>query len=194
MVIKSIKEIVRKIYYFRYYKKFRGKAKNVMLSRNGHILKPEEISFGENIFIGRGFYISAMNLEFGSDIMIGPNVMIECTNHKYDIVGKSMFKYSDSKSSKGVRIEDDVWIGGNVTILDGVVIGEGSIVGASSVITRSVPPYTICVGNPCRPIKKRFDDNSLKEHLKSVKSRYSINQIIETRNQYFKDETVNTKF
>jgi acetyltransferase-like isoleucine patch superfamily enzyme len=193
MALKGLKELVRKLYYFRYYRKFRGKAKNVMLSRKGHILKPEEITFGENIFIGRGFYISAMNLEFGSDIMIGPNVLIECTNHKYELIGKSMFSYADMKKSNGIRIENDVWIGGNVTILDGVTIGEGSVIGASSIITRSIPPYTVCVGNPCKPIKKRFDDNSLAEHLKTINSRYSINQIVETRNQYFKDETTYTK-
>ena len=194
MAISNIKEYVRKLYYYKYYRKFRGKAKNVMLSKNGHILRPEEITFGENIFIGRGFYISAMKLEFGSDIMIGPNVLIECTNHKYDIEGKSMFSYADEKTSKGVRIENDVWIGGNVTILDGVTIGEGSVVGASSIVTRSMPPYTICVGNPCKPLKKRFDDKILEVHLKLVNSKYSIEQILESRNKYFKNETVNTKF
>ncbi len=194
MAISNLKEFIRKLYYYKYYRKFRGKAKNVMLSMNGHILRPEEISFGENIFIGRGFYISAMKLEFGSDIMIGPNVLIECTNHRYDIQGKSMFSYADEKTSKGVRIENDVWIGGNVTILDGVAIGEGSVVGACSIVTRSMPPYTICVGNPCKPLKKRFEDKILEEHLRLVKSKYSIEQILESRNKFFKNETVNTKF
>ena len=193
MVISNLKEFARKLYYYKYYRKFRGKAKNVFLSRKGHILRPGEISLGENIFIGRGFYISAMKLEIGSDIMIGPNVLIECTNHRYDIPGKPMFNYADEKSSKGIRIENDVWIGGNVTILDGVTIGEGSVIGASSIVTRSIPPYTISVGNPCKPLKKRFDDNTLEEHLRMVNSRYSVEQILESRNKYFKNETVNTK-
>ena len=76
MVIKSISTILRKLYYFKYCRKFCGKAKNVILSRKRFIFNPEEISLGENIFIGRCFYISAINLEIGSNIMIGPNLLI----------------------------------------------------------------------------------------------------------------------
>ena len=165
MVIKKIKNFIRRLYYFKYYNKFKGKSKNVILSMNGYILNPEEMTLGENIFIGRSFYISANKLEFGSNIMIGPNLLIECSNHTYDTLGKTMFSYSNLKSSRGIIIEDDVWIGGNVTILDGVTIGEGCIIGASSNVIRSLPPYTISVGNPCKPIKRRFDDDALAKHL-----------------------------
>lgn len=183
MVIKNIKYFLRRLYYFRYYNKFQGIAKNVLLSRNGHILNPNEMKLGENIFIGRGFNISANNLQFGSNIMIGPNVLIECSNHTFSVVGKPMFSYSSQKTSKGIIIEDDVWIGGNVTILDGVVIGEGCVVGASSNVTKSLPPYTICVGNPCKPIKQRFDDNDMIEHLRMVNSKYGTIQILKASNK-----------
>jgi acetyltransferase-like isoleucine patch superfamily enzyme len=185
MAIRIIRSFLRHLYYFNYYRNFRGKAKNVILSGKGCILRPHEISLGENIFIGRGFYISATNLEFGSNIMIGPNLLIECSNHRYDTIGKSMYSYSNAKSSQGIRIEDDVWIGGNVTILDGVTIGEGCVIGACSNVTKSLPPYTICVGNPCKPLKKRFDDTDLAKHLASVNSRYPIGQIKNMRNPFF---------
>jgi len=55
-------------------------------------------------------------------------------------------------------IGSDVWIGQNVTILPGVHIGNGAIVGLNSVVGSNVEPYTIVVGNPARPIRKRFDD------------------------------------
>lgn len=55
-------------------------------------------------------------------------------------------------------IGNDVWIGQNATILPGVHIGDGAIIGANSVIGSDVAPYTIVVGNPARPIRKRFDD------------------------------------
>jgi maltose O-acetyltransferase len=182
MVIKSIRDLLRKLYYFKYYSKFQGKAKNIILSKNGYIKNPEEISFGKNIFIGRGFNISANKLQLGSNIMIGPNVLIECSNHTFTTIGKTIYSYSTIKSSKGIKIEDDVWIGGNVSILDGVTIGEGCVVGASSNVIKSLPPYTICVGNPCKPIKKRFDDIALKEHLLLVNSRLDFNQILKLRN------------
>ena len=59
-------------------------------------------------------------------------------------------------------IENDVWIGGFVTILDGVTIGNGSIIGAGSVISKDVEPYTIVVGNPQKVLKKRFSENKIK--------------------------------
>ena len=56
---------------------------------------------------------------------------------------------------KPVVIEDDVWIGGRVTILPGVHIATGSIIGAGSVVTKNVEPYTIVGGNPAHFLKKR---------------------------------------
>lgn len=55
-------------------------------------------------------------------------------------------------------IGNDVWIGQNAVILPGVHIGSGAIIGANSVVGSDVSPYTIVVGNPSRPVRKRFDD------------------------------------
>lgn len=56
----------------------------------------------------------------------------------------------------GVTIENGVWIGNNVIILPNVTIGEKSIVGAGSVVTKSIPAYSVAVGNPAHVIK-HFD-------------------------------------
>jgi hypothetical protein len=55
----------------------------------------------------------------------------------------------DTHASTG----DDVWLGGNVTILGGVRIGSGSTIGAGSVITKDVPPRSVVVGNPGRVVR-----------------------------------------
>lgn len=65
---------------------------------------------------------------------------------------------SRERSKGGVDIGSDVWIADNVTILSGVSVGDGCCIGAGSVVTRSIPPYTIAAGNPCRPIRPRFPD------------------------------------
>jgi maltose O-acetyltransferase len=52
-----------------------------------------------------------------------------------------------------VTIGDNVWIGGNVTILPGVNIGDNVTIGAGSVVTHDIPSNVIAVGNPCRPVK-----------------------------------------
>ena len=48
----------------------------------------------------------------------------------------------------GIIIEDNVWIGANSVIVDGVTIGKGSIVAAGSVVIKNVDPYQVVGGNP----------------------------------------------
>lgn len=69
---------------------------------------------------------------------------------------------SDELPLKGdTVIENDVWIGQNVTFLPGVHVGDGAIIGANSVVARDIPAYTVACGNPCRVIRKRFDDDMI---------------------------------
>ncbi len=157
--------------------KFKGCGKNVWLGRGGRIGRPHEVSFGSSVFINEGFHISARNLTFGNDIMIGPNLVIECDDHIFDEVGITMFENRSKRKIGSVAVENDVWIGANVTILKGVVIGEGSVVGAHSVVSKNIPPYTVCVGAPCKPIRKRFSDEGLKEHLRLTDSEYALSEI-----------------
>lgn len=60
------------------------------------------------------------------------------------------WRYSEADS---IIIEDNVWIGERCTILKGVRIGQGSVIGCNSVVTKSVPPYSIAVGNPAKVVK-----------------------------------------
>ena len=60
-----------------------------------------------------------------------------------------------------IIIGNDVWIGYEAVILSGVTIGDGAIVAARSVVTRDVPPYTIVGGVPARPIRRRFDPETI---------------------------------
>ena len=68
--------------------------------------------------------------------------------------------YSEKKP---LIIEDDVWIGMNVTIMVGRRIAKGTIVAANSVVTKDFPPYSIIGGNPARLIRSRIQDNNIKE-------------------------------
>lgn len=69
---------------------------------------------------------------------------------------------STTEFSKGdVIIKNDVWIGYGVTILSGVTIEDGSVIGAGTIVSKSVPPYSIVVGNPGKVIKKRFDQKTI---------------------------------
>lgn len=57
-------------------------------------------------------------------------------------------------------IGNDVWIGNNATIMQGINIGDGAIIGTNSLVTKDVAPYTIVGGNPAKEIRKRFDEET----------------------------------
>lgn len=64
-------------------------------------------------------------------------------------------------------MQDDVWIGRNVTILSGVTIGQGAVIVAGAVVTKDVPPYVIVGGVPARVIKYRFSQKIIDRFLKT---------------------------
>lgn len=65
-----------------------------------------------------------------------------------------------------IIIGNDVWIGYEAVIMAGVTVGDGAIIGTRAVVTKDVPPYTIVGGVPAKPIRKRFDNETLDELLK----------------------------
>lgn len=146
------------LYYRKLYTK--GKVgKNVLLSRHGTVVNPQEVIIGNNVFVSEYFHISAYQFKIGNDVIIGPRLTAICNNHKFNNEGKTVFEMAADKEYEPIVIEDDVWIGANVTLLPGVTISKGCIIGAGSVVTKSMPPYMVCVGVPCKAIKKRFAHN-----------------------------------
>ena len=67
-----------------------------------------------------------------------------------------------------IMIGNDVWIGYEAVILSGVTIGDGAVIGCRAVVTNDIPPYTIVGGVPAKPIRKRFDEETIKE-LQKIK-------------------------
>ena len=121
--------------------------------------KGGSIEIGDHANIsGNCMLISESTLSIGSNVLVaGMTYIIAGGNHGTDrtdipIIRQPVF------SRGGVTIEDNAWIGANVTILDGVRIGRDSIIGAGSVVTRSIPEYSIAVGVPARVIKSRRQD------------------------------------
>lgn len=91
-------------------------------------------------------------LEIGNDVHIATKCTIIPANHGIKS-GTPLF--SQPETREGIKIEDDVWIGANVSILDGVTIGTGSVVGAGAVVNRSCLPYSIIAGVPAKLIGRR---------------------------------------
>lgn len=86
----------------------------------------------------------------------------------------------DGKFDKDIIVEEDVWLGINVTLLNGAHIGRGCIVGAGCVISGEWPPYMVIAGNPARIIKPVFPLDDIIHHeekLYTQEDRISINTL-----------------
>lgn len=117
--------------------------------------KGMKITIGHNVQFGNDCKI-ASDICFGNNILIAGQVCFVGKNdHKFMTPEK--FIWNSQRGENGVTIvEDDVWIGYNVTVVGGIRIGKGSIIAAGSVITKDVPPCEIWGGVPAKKIKDRF--------------------------------------
>lgn len=124
---------------------------------------------GDKLIIGN-FCAIAKGIEF---VMNGANHrMSSVTTYPFNIMGggweKSTPTLEDLPFKGDTVVGNDVWIGQNVTVMPGVHIGNGAIIAANSVVTKDISPYHIAGGNPCRMIRKRFDDELI-EYLLRLK-------------------------
>ncbi len=163
---------------------FRACGKNVRFDGFGYY-SFHTISIGDDVFIGPGAHFFAMvsEIRIGNKVMFGPNVTIRGGNHNTSVVGSYMFdvKVKRPDNDQPVIIEDDVWVGCNVTILKGVTIGRGAVIAAGAVVTRSVPPYAIAGGVPSKVLKFRWTVEEILEHerrLYPAERRLSARQLI----------------
>jgi maltose O-acetyltransferase len=125
---------------------------NVNIER-GAILS-SSIKLGNNSGIGINCYLADGAITIGNNVMMGPEVIIHTRNHRHDRWDIPMNEQG-FEEVEPVTIEDDVWIGSRAVILPGVTIGEGCIIGAGAVVTKSIEPFSVAVGNPARIVKKR---------------------------------------
>ena len=112
------------------------------------------IHAGRALAINTGAFISARApLHFGHGVLVGPNVVIITSNHRYDMPDRPISEQGHELAE--IHIGDDCWIGANAVILAGVNVAEGTIVSAGSVVTRDTQPYTIVAGAPAERIGER---------------------------------------
>ena len=131
---------------------------------NSMVEQPILIDYGAHIHIGDNFYanydcifMDAAEIRIGNDVLIGPRVSLLTTSHP---VGAKA-RRSGLEYALPITIEDDVWIGGNTTVLPGVRIGKASIIGAGSVVTGDIPSGVMAAGNPCRVLRRLTEDDNI---------------------------------
>jgi acetyltransferase-like isoleucine patch superfamily enzyme len=113
------------------------------------------LRIGRDTGISGGSFCAAVALHIGERCLIGADVTISDTDfHAIEPEGRSTHTGWSRIRSAAVRIGNDVFIGARAVILKGVEIGDGAVIGAGSVVTRSVPPRGLAVGNPARCIRE----------------------------------------
>ena len=121
------------------------------------INQPFYCDYGKQISVGKRFFanfhftvLDEAKVTIGDDCFIGPNVSIYTACHSTDPIERN----KRNEWAEPVTIGNNVWIGGSVTILPGVMIGDNVTIGAGSVVTKSRPSNVVAAGNPCRIIKE----------------------------------------
>lgn len=148
---------------------------NVRISLGAEIINSK---IGDYSYVGKRSIL--YNTIIGNYCSIANDVRICLGKHPINLFSTNPFLYDDksynyfknsspkNKNSIGnVIIQNDVWIGANVVIIDDVVIGTGSVIAAGSVVTKNVEPYSIVAGVPAKIIKYRFNPNVIVKLLKT---------------------------
>ena len=134
---------------------------NITIGDNTFLFKRSFIlTWGGNIKIGNNCGVNTYTIIYGqggvhigNNVMIAGNSTIIPANHTFSDLTVPM--NIQPQIMKGITIEDDVWIGTGVRILDGVTIKKGCVIGAGAVLTKSTDPYGVYVGVPAYKIRDR---------------------------------------
>ncbi|WP_408102304.1 CatB-related O-acetyltransferase [Stutzerimonas sp. VN223-3] len=133
-------------------------------------IKSHNLKIGAYTYIRSGLLQSVSEIgrfcSIGQDVKIGlaadGHPLDWLTTHPVHHFAGGM-EYESSRPN--ARIGNDVWVGADATILDGVQVGDGAVIATRAVVTKDVPAYAIVGGNPAKLIRWRFDDAALRQAL-----------------------------
>lgn len=114
---------------------------------------------GSNVHLGNNVNFNGMHISPGGRVTIGDNFhsgrrcrfIVQYHNYEQGV----KIPYDSGYINKPVTIEENVWLGHDVTILGGVTIGEGAVLQACSVVVTDIPPLSVAGGNPAKVFKQR---------------------------------------
>ncbi|OIQ23505.1 CatB-related O-acetyltransferase [uncultured Lacinutrix sp.] len=140
------------------------------------------------------------NVTVGNFTAIGRDTTIGLGKHPLNYVStQNIFYKKNNMNNQWVKnidfpaertyIGNDVWIGVEAMILDGVVIGDGAVIGARSVVTKDIPPYAIAVGSPAKVIKYRLEKEVI-ERLLEIKWWDFTDEKISEKVEFFREKEV----
>jgi acetyltransferase-like isoleucine patch superfamily enzyme len=132
-------------------------------------------NLGEGITLGANSAIDAYSfiggsgpVTIGENVIMGQHVCFHPENHNFD--GTDVPIKLQGTVRQGITIEDDVWVGANVTFLDGAHVGRGCVIGAGSLVRGNIPAYSVAVGIPARIIRSRNPQNAVAEPTHTLRT------------------------
>lgn len=132
-----------------------GAMFSVVEEFNGRRHQPR-LRIGSGTNIGRGIWFSCVgDIEIGENNLMGHNILIADSYHEYHDPDTPIIRQPMAEP-RPVTIEAGCIVGPHAAILSGVTVGENTFIAANSVVTKSVPPNSVVVGNPGRVIR-RYD-------------------------------------
>ena len=131
-------------------------SEGTWINVNHRISGHKHIVIGNNCYIGkRNFFSSGWQIFVGDYCMTGLDCKFMGSDHIFNDPLKPYIT-SGVTNEKTIRIGTNVWIGASVTIVGQVEVGYGSVIGAAALVNKSVPPFSLVIGNPCK-VHKRYD-------------------------------------
>ena len=175
----SIIKLIRSLYRKWKYRNYKHVANTARIESGCKVYKKENLIMAEATNLDAGAIImntrAKLIMKKWSGAAIG---LLAVTGNHMQLVGKSLKQITDADKDKldinheldkDIVVEEEVWIGSNVTLLAGVTLGRGSIIGASCVVrSGKVPPYAVLAGNPAKVVAFRFTPEEIIEHEKAL--------------------------
>lgn len=169
-----IQRAFRKINLILENRKYKNLAPGVFIGPNIIVSVKDNLVMKEGASLEPGSLIMNINAKFimGRWSGAGPNLTVITGNHM-SVIGKPLLLVNDEdkktmdpdgRQDQDVILEDDVWLGTNVTLLNGVKVGRGAVVAAGTICRTKIPPYTIVAGNPAKVVGFRFTPDEVIEH------------------------------
>ena len=172
-MLERIKVMLKKLWRL-VYKNYGHKDRSAYIAYDVVVYKPNNLYMYEHTGIGFGAVIMNWRAKFimkkysgaafGLKVITGNHMRVKGKWYKQvtDDVKQELDLNNDF--DKDVVVEEDVWIGSNVTLLGGSHIGRGCDIGSGSVIRGNVPPYAIVMGNPAKVVGFTFTPKEVIEH------------------------------
>lgn len=127
------------------------------IGENSYFEPPLYANWGKHTHVGSYVYanfnlhlVDDTEIYIGNNVMFGPNVVLATAGHPIE----PELRRKQAQFNIPIKIEDNVWIGANVSVLPGISIGKNSVIGAGSVVTKDIPANVVAVGNPCKVLRE----------------------------------------